>query len=281
MCALSIKLAYTKALWPIGPFKRTLEWEMAYLYLDDSKHHSCGFSISAFAIFEEDPQEELFSMFREEGFDPESFEFKSSHKMAGNLPLQKLRSKLRTYMHHNCRVALSVVNLDKQLGPVSLLLLQKVLNHGSLNGKKHEVFFDQGLFASKQAGANLAASITGLEQCRFNFEQDSKLIAGIQIADLVAHTCSIMLLDALGHIKKKVQDPERYAEDDTIDLGFEMWTTVRYAFLSESKSSSRNHSDLAIANVEPYGLYVDDGVDQIVAGAAFERFGEVYLGCIH
>jgi hypothetical protein len=254
---------------------------LAYFYLDDSKHHSCGFSISAFAIFDEDPQEELFSMFREEGFDPGSFEFKSSHKMAGNLPLQKLRSKLRTYMHHNCRVALSVVSLDKQLGPASLLLLQKALAHGRLEGKEHEVFFDQGLFASKQAGANLAASITGLGQCKFHFEQDSKLIAGIQIADLVAHTCSTMLLDALGLIKKKVRDPERYVEDDTIDLGFEMWATIRYAFLCESNSKPRNEADLAIANVEPYGLYVDDGVNQSIARAAFDRFGEMYLGCIH
>jgi hypothetical protein len=80
-------------------------------------------------------------------------------------------------MHRNRRVALSDVSLDIQLGPASRPLLQKALAHGRLKGKEHEVFFDQGLFASKQAGANIAASITGLGQCRFHFEQDSKLIA--------------------------------------------------------------------------------------------------------
>jgi hypothetical protein len=51
--------------------------------------------------------------------------------------------------HRNHRVALTDVSLDKQIGPASLPLLQKALAHGRLKGKEHEVFFDQGLFASK------------------------------------------------------------------------------------------------------------------------------------
>ena len=54
---------------------------MAFLYLDDSKHHRFGFSIAAFVICDVDPTEEVSSIFRDYGYDPASFEFKSSAKM--------------------------------------------------------------------------------------------------------------------------------------------------------------------------------------------------------
>ncbi|MFK5980486.1 MAG: DUF3800 domain-containing protein [Rhizobiaceae bacterium] len=253
---------------------------MAYFFLDDSKHHGRGFSLSAFAICETDPQHELTSLFVEKGFDPSKFEFKSSNQMQDNSSLQELRSRLREFIRHKCRVAVCIVTGDKNIGPASLRLLENAITHDSLQGQQHEVFFDEGLFSPKSAGNKLAAELECFEQCQFHFEQDSKTVAGIQVADLAAHTSGIMLLDALGHINKKVRIQDS-GYDNEIELGFEMWAGIRHAFLHANKTHPKDDFDHAIVEVEPYGLRVDESVEQAVANAARKRFGEMYIGCIH
>ena len=253
---------------------------MSYFFLDDSKHHKHNFSISAFAICETNPQHELESIISKCGFDPASFEFKSSNRMDANPDLQLLRSELRTFIHHNCKIAVCVAADDKGIGLASLRLLQKSISHDSLRGRKHEVYFDQGLFSSRQSGEKLAAGLADLERCQLHLEQDSQTIAGIQVADLIAHTCGIMLLDRLGAIEKKIVVQES-GYDDEIALGFEMWASVRYSFLSRGKLNPKDDFDIAKVDVLPWGLFIDEGVDDRVASAAKDRFGEMYLGCIH
>ena len=257
---------------------------MAFLYLDDSKHHKFGFSLAAFVICDTDPSEEVRSMFRECGYDPTSFEFKSSAKMKGDSRLQSLRSSLKHFIAGNCRIAVCVVNGDKRLGPAALELLECALTHSNLEDGSHEVFFDEGLFPSVRAANALATRTRALDSCKVHFEQDSKDILGIQLADIVAHTCGTMLLDALGNISKMVVVNQ--PEDSTyhgmeVELGFEMWAGIRYAFLSRSKTNPVDDFELANLDVFPWGLFIDESVDENIASAAKACFGEMYLGCIH
>lgn len=91
-----------------------------------------------------------------------------------------------------------------------------------------------------------------------------------------------MLLDALGHINKKVRVKNSgYPEDAEIDLGFELWADLRYAFLSENKAYFKDEFDIELVAVEPYGLFIDASVSEVIAAPARERFSEMYLGCIH
>ena len=177
---------------------------MAYLYLDDSKHHRAGFSLAAFVICETDPTGHIEAIIREFGLDPSDFEYKSSTKMANHSRLRDLRNALRQYIARRCRIAVFVVDGDKRIGPAALRLLCSTLSHPSLEGRDHKVFFDEGLFRSPKSAAGLASKDGRLARCQFHFEQDSSKNAGIQLADLVSHTCSTMLLDTLGHIAKTV-----------------------------------------------------------------------------
>lgn len=257
---------------------------MAFLYLDDSKHHRFGFSLAAFVICDADPTEEVNSIFRDFGYDPGCFEFKSSSKMKGDSNLQGLRSALKFFIAKKCRIAVCVVNGDKKLGPAGLNLLQCALTHPQLTGIQHEVFFDGGLFPSVRAAEALVDDGKGLNSCRFHFEQDSRNVLGIQLADIVAHTCGTMLLDSLGHISKMivVDTPnDSVYHGMVVELGFEMWAGIRYAFLSRNKPNPKDDFELANVDVFPWGLFIDDSVDEQVASAAKGRFGEMYLGCIH
>lgn len=257
---------------------------MAYFYLDDSKHHAHEFSLAAFAICDEDPHEELNILFAKCGFDLLAFEYKSSAKMKDDPKLRNLRETLREFVRSKCRIAVCVVEGDENIGPASLELLKKATKHPSLKGQHHQVFFDEGLFSSERAAGETAAKIGGLNSCTIHFEQDSQLISGIQVADLVAHTCGTMLLDALGKISKMVVVDE--PGDSTyhgleIELGFEMWAGMRYTFLSVSNGADIDDEEFAFVHVEPHGLHIDRSVSSEVAEAARNRFGSMYLGCIH
>ncbi|MET1413080.1 DUF3800 domain-containing protein [Roseibium sp. HPY-6] len=264
--------------------ERAYHSHMAYLYLDDSKHHRFGFSLAAFVICEADPSGYLSSVFRERRFNPKEFEYKSSAKMAGDNRLRDLRDAMKYYVGRHCKVAVCVVNGDNRLGPAALRLLSLALTHPSLEGQDHEVFFDEGLFKSPKSAADLAAKEAKLARCNFHFEQDSKKHLGIQLADLVAHTCSTILLETLGHVTKKVvldTPGDSIYDSQEVKLGFEMWAGIRYAFLARNKQLLSDDIDPAMVDVCPWGLFVDESASEQVSEAAMQRFGENYLGCIH
>ena len=158
------------------------------------------------------------------------------------------------------------------------------MTHPQLNDLQHEVFFDEGLFTSVRVAEATVKNTKPLDKCRIHFEQDSRDILGIQLADIVAHTCAMMLLDSLGHITKKVvinEPRDSVYHGMSVELGFEMWAGIRHTFLSQNKPNPKDDFELAVVDVSPWGLFIDNGVDDQISSAANKRFGEMYLGCIH
>lgn len=93
-----------------------------------------------------------------------------------------------------------------------------------------------------------------------------------------------MLLETLGHVAKKVvvdAPGDSVYDGMEIELGFEMWVGIRYAFLSQNKATPRDDFDLANVDVHPWGLFIDESVSEEIASGAMGRFAENYLGCIH
>ena len=69
--------------------------------------------------------------------------------------------------------------------------------------KRLVAFLDQGIFGSPGNAAALSAAL-GLDQyCDVKSEQDSRSVKGLQLADLVAHTGGVMLLETLGLLKSR------------------------------------------------------------------------------
>lgn len=113
-------------------------------------------------------------------------------------------------------------------------------------------------------------------------------IAGIQLADLAAHSCGIILLESLGLVTKTIKagDDSGYDPELKINLGFELWAGLRYSFLAEPPPpiddwDTAEDQPQPIANVKPYGLHLVDGVADEVRSAALDTFGTMYYGCTH
>ena len=116
-------------------------------------------------------------------------------------------------------------------------------------------------------------------------EQNSKIIRGIQVADLVASKCSTMLKETLGLIDKTVKAGPKsgYDPDMEINIGFELWADIRYNFFSDPPINPDEWDSMldCKAIVGKKGLFISENCTDEVKAAAEGRFGEMYLGCIH
>ena len=110
-------------------------------------------------------------------------------------------------------------------------------------------------------------------------------VVGLQVADLVAHTCATMLLSEMGLVEKRVKvgNTSGYEPDDEVDLAFVLWASVRWNFFAEPPPPPTQwESQLDWqANVESCGLFVASSASNELRTAARQRFGTMYLGCIH
>ena len=240
--------------------------------------------MGAFIFLDTNPNDEIVKYLIKCGLDSGTDEFKSGARMDKYPEQIELRRHLKRLISETkIGVLVSASNEGDFKKSASQALIQIIKNNEFENESELEVFFDQGIFKGDKDPDYL--KMKDSLSCKINIEQDSKQIRGIQLADLVAHTCSIMLKESLGLITKKTKAGENsgYDPDMEIEIGFEMWTEIRYNFFSTPPP----HPDEwvsqkdCVADVGKKGLYISEKCSELVKEKSLEKFGEMYLGCIH
>lgn len=259
---------------------------MGHFYFDETIQERGGFIIGAFVYSPNDVTPEVYSAIEQVGLRPGVDEFKSGTRMDRNPKQAELRSRL-VEISSNTRVGVVVVPVTERtlLGHHALLGLRKILSANGLAQKPHSVFLDQGITVDRGSCKDLLGEPGAF--CEVHQSQDSKLIGGIQLADLTAHLLGGMLLESLGLVSKLVRTGENsgYDPDLEIELGFELWASLRYQFFKAPQPNPGAIPDNPIGDlifdVENFGLHISDGCPQALKEAALQRFGACYLGCIH
>ena len=263
---------------------------MGYFYFDDSIHKRGGFALGALVYANNSVENMMVQAFKSAGLTIGIHEFKSHILMDKNPAMTTLRTNLKNIFLKTCRLAVTVVPYleRKRLGNEGLFCLAKVLKMNGLEKGTHEVYFDEGLFRNKKEALRQSEKIMLNKYCNLHFEQDSIKVHGLQLADLAAHTSSVMLLETLGVIKKTIKAGEGsgYDPEMDIELGFEMWAGVRYCFFhgGTPRLDITKEDFVAedfVANVADYGLQIASSCDDRLRKNIENRFGTVYLGCIH
>ena len=97
-----------------------------------------------------------------------------------------------------------------------------------------------------------------------------------------------MLLEEMGLITKQVRAGENsgYPPDDLLELGFELWASLRYALIGQNEhieGLSPHPDDPAnpYFRIDGVGLHVASTCSEELSQQARSRFGINYLGCIH
>ena len=221
------------------------------------------------------------------GLDPDKDEFKSCLRMDKNPEQIELRKRFRNFIQSS-RISIVISapdDADFSLSSCNALIQLLENNTDDLHFPL-KVFFDQGIFRNEK-DETYNSLIDKLEDDKVTLyiEQDSKNIRGIQIADLVASKCSIMLKEALGLVDKTVKAGNKsgYDPDTDINIGFELWADLRYNFFSDSPPDPDKGENMldCKAKVGKKGLYISENCAEKVRSAGEGRFGEMYLGCIH
>jgi hypothetical protein len=258
---------------------------MGQFYIDDSVHDDAGFVIGACVYTDIEVDEKIIGIIKSWGFDPNRFEYKSSANYSLEPEKVKVREELKELLTDCCRLGIVVIPRThrEQLGLECIKAVKQFIDNNKRVKKPTSIYLDQGMFASIEK-AKLLITELNFTGCVFHLEQNSLDIKGIQLADLAAHISSIQLKDELGLVTKMVKSGHNFGYDPELEmeLGFEVWATIRYTFFNQgSKLYSGDPIADATLSVEPYGLYISNLCDEGLSDIARAKFGNVYLDCIH
>ena len=257
---------------------------MGYFYFDESIQERGAFIVGAFVYSPFDLGSSVDAVIAGAGLKPRVDEFKSNANMSSNSVARMLRDGVGRLMGSTQVAVVVVPRADREkLGLLALGALTQLIRANGLSSEPHSVFIDQGIKVSSQE-----LEITSRRDVVLNVHQnqDSKLIPGIQVADLAAHHAGGMLMEQMGLVTKMVKAGANsgYDADLEIELGFELWAGLRYDFFKEPKTFNGDEEDMievATYNVEGFGLFIAESCDTGLRNAALSRFGSCYLGCIH
>jgi hypothetical protein len=261
---------------------------MGYFYFDESIHPRGGFIVGAYVYTEAPLEPAVARVIAATGLRPGVDEFKSGRRVDGAFPHHELRGRLQGVLRgQDGSIGLLVApSTDRDLlGADALIGLRKLIEKNDLGPRRHEVYFDEGVFSPPSSADALARQLDLSSGIALHPSVDSRLIGGIQVADMAAHTMATMLLEHMGVVNKKVKSGPNsgYDPDLEIEIGFELWASLRYNFFScaFAESPTPMESPSPILDVASCGLHISDRCSAELRGLAEGRFGTVYLGCIH
>jgi hypothetical protein len=250
---------------------------MGNFYFDESIHDNGKF-ITGCAIYSNtDINPIIESALLKLNLIPGIDEYKSRNIIAGNETNRLLRGEIYKIFCKYTQFGLVFIPRSEQkyLYINGLMLIEKIINNNNLEKEKHNVYFDDGIleFGNKKQVEGLTVYT----------KQNSKIIMGIQIADFVAHTCSIMLKEQLGLLDKyvKVGENSGYDPDMMMSIGFDLWTGIRHHFFQSQQGVDDERAFYGYTNISDYGLLISKSFDKKTYEAIEARFSTGYLGCIH
>lgn len=243
-----------------------------FCYVDDSKNAKSGFNCLAFVFMRNDPAEKIYDFYKKYNLG-DDYEYKSRNAKKGNLIDSEVRKELFNFIVFNCKIALAFFQY-KDAGFDEAEVYEALANFIEVNDYINiDVKFDEGIVKKRFTHKRIKS---------IEVSSKSNEIRGIQLADLIANTASVMLKCETGELSKMVpcNDP---SYPDTIELEFELWANIRYAILSKGKEYDENADQIDNATFEtvPNGLWISSNIQSILCEYIKSRFGTNYLGCIH
>ena len=274
------------------------------VYIDESIHSDLGFIASAM-VFDTNNLEDLVSdALRSAGMRPGIDEYKSGVIMRENPIGQALRDRILRIAGSDVKLAVlfSPANARSDLGQDILKHLTIVCQRNGILSSSLQAYFDEGLFSSAKQAQRIAGTFPEFEVRNLNFEQDSRQILGIQVADNVAHSLSQILKPELTDNRKTtlVGEDSGYLEGTEVDLDWSLLMSLRYTLFHRTVIYEKDQEGVIRATnpkiisdeddiVEyaqhpelfGYGIFVAPNLLEQVRSSIEDRFAKIWLGCIH
>lgn len=257
---------------------------MTYVYIDETIRERGEFIIGAVGLSNHDLSPIVIGQWQRMGLDPESGEYKSSDRKENNIIGFAQRDFVAKLLLRS-RLALVVAPIvdRRRLGEFCTDLILQLHAEGFIANEEHACYWDENIVLRMKDRKRLVAK--GVVSFP---NSNSKKIGGIQVADHAAHALGGMLLEEMGLTNKRVPAGTNsgYSPDESLQLGFELWSSRRYALIGRNEyiediSPSCEDPANPYFRVDGVGLYVAPTCSDELARHARSRFGVNYLGCIH
>lgn len=254
---------------------------MGFLYFDESIRERGGFIIGALVVSEADLSQDVRERWRSMGH--AAHEYKSGQLKASDPVGQGQREALWEVLDSSALALCVCPCSDREaLGGFCAALTAQVHDTGLLVSGPHDLYVDEGIAVPEDDRIALASRGVAT-----HVNQDSRVVAGLQVADHAAHVLGGMLLEEMGLLRKTVPAAENsgYDPDLALELGFALWAGLRHALLGKNEEmeglSTPGDPVNPYYRVEGYGLYIAPSCSEELADHARKRLGTNYLGCIH
>jgi hypothetical protein len=180
---------------------------MGEFFLDESIRENGGFIVGAFVYCERDPTPAVHAALVKAGMRSLIEEYKSGSSISSHPKMFNLRADLCSLVQDS-KIGLLVMPYEhrSQLGNEALLCLNKILSANQLDQIRHTIYFDTGIIPGNRALDHFREQFGQI--CELRLNQDSKIVGGLQLADLTAHYLGTMLLAQRGKVSKKVRAGE-------------------------------------------------------------------------
>lgn len=276
---------------------------LTHCYVDESVQTKSGFVASAFVFTETGFEQEVEHALRTAGLDPRVEEFKSSARMDSNTAMRAAREALLALARSRTRIAVFLGPYDRQtIGKHCLQALQSVLLRNGLTPSSLDVHFDEDIFSSEAEAQRLLRLFHFLSDARVHPMEDSRLVRGIQLADVVAHSFGQIVKAEISGEGKVVEiggSNTGYPEGTTASLGWTLLMSLRYALFTRPMAYDGEKYDVASdpvvldpvnddpANYGQHPILIGWGVQTAPESSAELRYaverslGRIWLGCIH
>lgn len=247
-----------------------------YCFVDDSKHAKSEFICLAY-VFSSDNMVEIINETFNKYKVSENYEYKSSSIKSKETNDKNIREDLIDVIRNNCQISLAFFpysndGLSKAEVKEATISILDANNFNDVN-----FYYDESIIYND----------FGYERIKsMNVKSNSITEKGIQLADIIAHIASVMLKCETGELKKIVpcDDP---VYSGSVELEFELWAKIRYSFLiKDNKYTIDDVNDFdvmrsATFETAPNGLWFSKNLKASIIEAIENRFGSMYLGCIH
>jgi hypothetical protein len=256
---------------------------MTYAYFDESRHTRAGFSVGAFVCFENDPSAIIRAAIASAGFTPGRDEYKSRHRHDEDSRWTALRDELYRIARAGSIGLTFYGNEPAAEATHAAAGLAHFLSNNEF-ASPVRAFFDEGVFRSSHHWDDARSSHPALATVLAEPSCDSRVVPGIQVADLVAHTCAVVVLADLGLVSKTVKAGPNsgYDEDLDLPLEFELWAALRWSFPCKLITDPDLQGAAQSGLVDTSGaIYVAGNCPAEVRGAAEARYRQTWRGCIH
>ena len=265
------------------PLAKRRQW----VYVDESIHDALGFIVTTFVFSNSNLSEPVAAALGEAGVVPGRDEFKSSVRMANSPQMRDLRDLVLAIATSSTKIAVLVTpaRRRKVLGCDVLSTLATIIETNKVQADDVEVYFDQGLISPSNETPEIVDRLQANRRCELVADQDSRVVFGLQAADVVAHSVAQVLREELGNLRKNVPlGPEQgYDEGTDASLGWTLRMTLRRNFFVGPVVVEKGQDPVDALNAEllGWGVFVSDGVADGVRTAVQRVFGTLWLGCIH